>query len=86
MLARGTSILRIGAVDTPGHDRVAQILVQIARRKDIPEHLPLGVNVAASSIGADRKLLDDDLTWRLVGRSADCGEPYPAQFPLDLSD
>ena len=64
-------------------DRAAQILVQIARRKDIPEHLPLGVNAAEASIAADRKLLDDDLTWRLVSRSADYGEPFPAQFPPD---
>jgi NAD(P)-dependent dehydrogenase (short-subunit alcohol dehydrogenase family) len=62
-------------------DRAAEILVQIARRTDIPEHLPLGVNAAEASIAADRKLLDDDLTWRLVSRSADYGEPYPVPFP-----
>jgi NAD(P)-dependent dehydrogenase (short-subunit alcohol dehydrogenase family) len=64
-------------------DRAAQILVQVARRNDIPEHLPLGVNAAEGSIAADRKLLDDDLTWRLVSRSADYGEPYPVSFPPD---
>jgi NAD(P)-dependent dehydrogenase (short-subunit alcohol dehydrogenase family) len=70
-----------GAAGDP--HRAAQILVQIARRKDIPEHLPLGVNAAEGSIAADRKLLDDDLTWRLVSRSADYGEPYPMPFPPD---
>jgi hypothetical protein len=55
----------------------------MARRKNIPEHLPLGVNAAEGSIAADRKLLDDDLTWRQVSRSADYGEPYPALFPAD---
>jgi NAD(P)-dependent dehydrogenase (short-subunit alcohol dehydrogenase family) len=70
-----------GAAGDP--DRAAQILVNIARRTDIPEHLPLGVNAAEGSIAADRKLLDDDLTWRLVSRSADYGEPYPAPFPPD---
>jgi NAD(P)-dependent dehydrogenase (short-subunit alcohol dehydrogenase family) len=70
-----------GAAGDP--DRAAQILVQIARRTDIPEHLPLGVNAAEGSIAADRKLLDDDLTWRLVSRSADYGEPFPAPFPPD---
>ena len=70
-----------GAAGDP--DRAAQILVQIARRKNIPDHLPLGVNAAEGSIAADRKLLDDDLTWRLVSRSADYGEPYPVPFPPD---
>jgi NAD(P)-dependent dehydrogenase (short-subunit alcohol dehydrogenase family) len=65
--------------------RAAQILVRIARRTDIPEHLPLGVHAAEASITADRKLLDDDLTWRLVSRSADYGEPYPVPFPTDTA-
>jgi NAD(P)-dependent dehydrogenase (short-subunit alcohol dehydrogenase family) len=71
------------AVAAGDPDRAAQILVQVARRNDIPEHLPLGVNAAEGSIAADRKLLDDDLTWRLVSRSADYGEPYPVPFPPD---
>jgi NAD(P)-dependent dehydrogenase (short-subunit alcohol dehydrogenase family) len=70
-----------GAAGDP--DRAAQILVQIARRADIPEHLPLGVHATEASIAADRKLLDDDLTWRPVSRSADYGEPYPVPFPPD---
>jgi NAD(P)-dependent dehydrogenase (short-subunit alcohol dehydrogenase family) len=70
-----------GAAGDP--DRAAQILVQIARRNDIPKHLPLGVNAAEGSIAADRKLLDDDLTWQLVSRSADYSEPYPVPFPPD---
>jgi NAD(P)-dependent dehydrogenase (short-subunit alcohol dehydrogenase family) len=71
----------VGAAGDP--DRAAQILVQIARRADIPEHLPLGVNAAEGSIAADRKLLDDDVTWRWVSRSADYSEPYPVPFPPD---
>jgi NAD(P)-dependent dehydrogenase (short-subunit alcohol dehydrogenase family) len=70
-----------GAAGDP--ERAAQILVEVARRKDIPEHLPLGVNAAEGSIAADRQLLDNDLTWRLVSRSADYGEPYPVTFPPD---
>jgi NAD(P)-dependent dehydrogenase (short-subunit alcohol dehydrogenase family) len=77
-LVRGTDA---GSAGDP--DRAAQILVQVARRNDIPEHLPLGVNAAEGSIAADRKLLEDDLTWRLVSRSADYGEPYPVRFPPD---
>jgi NAD(P)-dependent dehydrogenase (short-subunit alcohol dehydrogenase family) len=71
------------AVAAGDPDRAARILVQIAGRTDIPEHLPLGVNAAEASIAADRKLLDDDVAWRLVSRSADYGQPYPVPFPPD---
>jgi NAD(P)-dependent dehydrogenase (short-subunit alcohol dehydrogenase family) len=84
--AMNTLVRQTNAGSAGDPDRAAQILVQIARRKDIPEHLPLGANAAESSIAADRKLLDDDLTWRLVSRSADYGEPYPVQFPPDPTD
>jgi NAD(P)-dependent dehydrogenase (short-subunit alcohol dehydrogenase family) len=63
--------------------RAAEILVQIAKRRDIPEHLPLGVTAAEGSIALDRRLLADDLKWREVSRSADFDQPYPAQFPAD---
>lgn len=51
--------------------RAAEILVGIARRHDIPDHLPLGVTAAEGSIELDRRLLADDLKWREVSRSAD---------------
>jgi NAD(P)-dependent dehydrogenase (short-subunit alcohol dehydrogenase family) len=63
--------------------RAAEILVQVAKRRDIPEHLPLGVNAAEGSIAQDRRLLADDLNWRTVSRSADFAEPYPVPFPAD---
>ena len=63
--------------------RAAEILVRVAKRHDIPEHLPLGVTAAEGSIQLDRRLLDDDLRWRQVSRSADFAEPYPVAFPPD---
>ena len=63
--------------------RAAEILVRIARRQDIPEHLPLGVTAAEGSIQLDRRLLEEDLKWREVSRSADFAEPYPVAFPPD---
>jgi NAD(P)-dependent dehydrogenase (short-subunit alcohol dehydrogenase family) len=63
--------------------RAAEILVRVARRRDIPDHLPLGVNAAEGSVGLDRRLLEDDLKWREVSRSADFAEPYPVAFPPD---
>jgi NAD(P)-dependent dehydrogenase (short-subunit alcohol dehydrogenase family) len=73
--------------DGPAGDpqRAAEILVQVAKRQDIPYHLPLGVNAAEMSIDQDHRLLSEDQKWRLVSRSADFAEPYPAEFPPDAA-
>ncbi len=63
--------------------RAAAILVRVAKRADIPYHLPLGVNAVEGSIAQDRRLLADDEKWAAVGRSADFAEPYPADLPSD---
>lgn len=54
-------------------DRAGEILVRIAKRRDIPEHLALGVTATDGVIAQDRRLLEADLKWRAVGRSADFG-------------
>jgi NAD(P)-dependent dehydrogenase (short-subunit alcohol dehydrogenase family) len=86
----------VGAVNTrlrqnpdgPAGDpaRAAEILVQVAKRRDIPYHLPLGVTAAEWSIRQDEQLLAQDRKWRAVSRSADFAEPYPAEFPPDETD
>jgi NAD(P)-dependent dehydrogenase (short-subunit alcohol dehydrogenase family) len=86
----------VGAVNTrlrqnpegPAGDpvRAAEILVRIAKRNDIPYHLPLGVLAAENSIELDQRQLADDRKWRAVSRSADFGEPYPVEFPEDSAD
>jgi NAD(P)-dependent dehydrogenase (short-subunit alcohol dehydrogenase family) len=86
----------VGAVNTqlrqnpdgPAGDpaRAAEILVQVAKRRDIPYHLPLGVIAAERSIRLDEQLLAEDRKWRAVSRSADFAEPYPAEFPPDTAD
>ncbi|MFJ8896489.1 SDR family NAD(P)-dependent oxidoreductase [Leifsonia sp. NPDC102414] len=63
--------------------RAADILVTVAKRANIPDHLPLGVTATEMSVAHDRRLLSDDLAWSAVSRSADFGEPYPAEFPVD---
>jgi NAD(P)-dependent dehydrogenase (short-subunit alcohol dehydrogenase family) len=63
--------------------RAAEILVRVAKRQDVPEHLALGVTASEGSVGQDRRLLADDLTWQQVSRSADFAEPYPVAFPPD---
>jgi NAD(P)-dependent dehydrogenase (short-subunit alcohol dehydrogenase family) len=86
----------VGAVNTamrrstegPAGDpvRAAEILVQVAKRRDIPYHLPLGVTAAEWSIRLDEQLLAEDRKWRAVSRSADFAEPYPAEFPPDAGE
>ncbi|WP_382305014.1 SDR family NAD(P)-dependent oxidoreductase [Herbiconiux sp. UC225_62] len=66
-------------------DRAAAILVQVAKRRNVPYHLPLGVNAAEMSIAQDRRLLAEDVEWRLVSRSADFGEAFPVEFPADAA-
>lgn len=81
--AMNSGVRRSG--DGPAGDpaRAAQILVEIAKRHDIPYHLPLGVNAAESSIRLDEQLLAEDRKWRAVSRSADFRERYPVDFPPD---
>lgn len=67
-------------------DRAAEILVRVAKRRDIPDHLPLGVNAAEFSIRLDELLLAEDRRWSDVSRSADFNEPYPVEFPADTPD
>src|SRR6201988_1475916 len=66
--------------------RAAEILVQVAKRRDIPHNLPLGVNATEGSIRLDEEHLAEDRKWAAGGRSADFAEPYPVEFPADMSD
>ncbi|HEV6952459.1 MAG TPA: SDR family NAD(P)-dependent oxidoreductase [Promicromonospora sp.] len=66
-----------GAAGDP--DRAAQILVALAGRDDLPDNLPLGLNAAEMSVAQDRRLLESDQRWSAVSRSADYGQPLPAE-------
>ena len=63
--------------------RAAEIIVQIAKREDIPSHLLLGVNATDMALAYSRQQLDQAATWEQVSRSADFAQPYPATFPTD---
>ncbi|MFC0843746.1 SDR family NAD(P)-dependent oxidoreductase [Streptomyces noboritoensis] len=65
--------------------RAAEILVQMAKRRDIPTNLALGVMASEGSITQDRRLLTQDEKWSAVGRSADFAEAYPVDFPQDAT-
>ncbi|HUE60901.1 MAG TPA: SDR family NAD(P)-dependent oxidoreductase [Acidimicrobiales bacterium] len=75
------------STDGPAGDpaRATEIIVRVAKRRDIPYHLPLGVNAAEGSISLDERLLADDRKWRSVSRSADFREAYPPEFPADTA-
>jgi NAD(P)-dependent dehydrogenase (short-subunit alcohol dehydrogenase family) len=76
------------STDGPAGDpaRAAEILVQVAKRGDIPYHLPLGVNAVEGSIRLDEQLVAEARKWSKVSRSADFSEPYPVEFPADRPD
>jgi NAD(P)-dependent dehydrogenase (short-subunit alcohol dehydrogenase family) len=75
--------LRQGPNSSPGDpERAAAILVQVAQRQDIPDNLTLGVVASEMAIAQDKNLLAEDQRWAPVSRSADVGQPYPAQFPV----
>ncbi|MFE7563648.1 SDR family NAD(P)-dependent oxidoreductase [Kitasatospora sp. NPDC057500] len=63
--------------------RAAGILVRMAGRRDVPDHLPLGVDAVEYSLAHGRRLLAEDTRWREVSRSADFAEAYPVPFPPD---
>jgi NAD(P)-dependent dehydrogenase (short-subunit alcohol dehydrogenase family) len=71
--------------DGPAGDpaRAAAILVQVAKRHQLPAHLPLGVNASEGSVRLDEELLAADRLWSAVSRSADFSEHYPTAFPAD---
>src|ERR1700733_1646582 len=72
-----------GGVAAGDPDRAAGILVPVAKRRDIPHNLPLGVNATEGSIRLDEERLAEDRKWSAVSRSADFAESYPVQFPPD---
>lgn len=81
--AMSTHVRQSADVAAGDPDRAGEILVRVAKRRDIPEHLALGVISTDRVIAQDRRLLEADLKWQAVGRSIDFAEPYPAEFPPD---
>src|ERR1700736_2572010 len=60
-------------------DRAAEILVQVAKRRDIPHNLPLGVNATEGSIRTDQEHLAEDRRWS-AGRPIS-PSPTRSSFP-----
>jgi NAD(P)-dependent dehydrogenase (short-subunit alcohol dehydrogenase family) len=64
-------------------DRGAEIIVEVAKRQDVPSHLLLGVNASDMALSYSSGQLEQAGAWAAVSRSADFVEPYPAGFPAD---
>ena len=64
-------------------DRGAEIIVRVAKRRDVPSHLLLGVNASDMALAYSSEQLSQTQTWGNVSRSADFSEPYPGVFPVD---
>ncbi|MFE6864925.1 hypothetical protein ACFVFS_00035 [Kitasatospora sp. NPDC057692] len=56
--AMSTCLRQGGAGPTDGAVRAAEFLARVAKRRDVPEHLPVGAYAAEASIAQDRRLLD----------------------------
>jgi short chain dehydrogenase len=67
-------------------DRAASIIVELAKRRDIPEHLTLGVVASEIAIAQDQRRLEEDRRWAAVSRSADACEPFPVEMPTDTQE
>ncbi len=70
-----------GAAGDP--ERGAEIIVQAVKRDNPPSHLLLGQTAADMALDYSRRQLAEASAWEDVSRSADYGQPYPAEFPPD---
>ena len=70
-----------GPAGDPG--RGAEIIVQAVKRDNPPSHLLLGQNAVDMALDYSRRQLAEASAWEDVSRSADYGQPYPAEFPPD---
>lgn len=80
------ALMRTSTAGSAGDpDRGAEIIVKAMKRTSLPTHLLLGVNAVEMALDYSQKQLDEASAWEAVSRSADFVEPYPAEFPADVS-
>ncbi len=63
--------------------RGAEIIVQAVKRDNPPSHLLLGQTAVDMALDYSRRQLTEASAWEHVSRSADYGQPYPAESPPD---
>src|ERR1700759_626914 len=64
-------------------ERGAEIIVEAVGRENVPSHLLLGENAVDMALDYSRGQLTEASAWENVSRSADYGQPYPAEYPPD---
>src|SRR4029077_10215913 len=74
---------RAGGVMRGDPVRAAEIIVRVAKRRDLPTHLVLGRGAVESALAYSRVQIDEAKTWGDVGVSADFDEAYPVAHPAD---
>lgn len=80
-------VIRRNPAEPPGDpDRAGYIIVEVAKRCSIPEHLTLGVVASEMAIAQDQQRLEEDRRWAAVSRSADASEPFPVDMPADTQE
>jgi len=63
--------------------RAAQIIVAAVKRENPPAHLLLGTNAVDMALAYSHLQIEEATAWEAVSRSADFGEPFPADQPAD---
>jgi NAD(P)-dependent dehydrogenase (short-subunit alcohol dehydrogenase family) len=63
--------------------RGAEIIVEAVGRESVPSHLLLGQTAVDMALDYSRGQLTEASAWENVSRSADFGQPYPAEYPPD---
>ena len=61
--------------------RLAEILVQVVARADMPSHLVLGIRATKRAVDHSRKRTEQLLRWQDVSESADFAGVYPPPWP-----
>jgi len=75
--------LRTDAVKVGDPNRAAEILVRLVRRKHLPTHIVLGAGAIKLAQEYSNRQIVEVEAWRQVSTSADYGQPYPVELPVD---
>lgn len=63
--------------------RAAEIIVRVAKRKNLPSHLVLGKGAVSMALAYSNNQIAEATAWQKVSASGDFGEEYPVEFPAD---
>jgi NAD(P)-dependent dehydrogenase (short-subunit alcohol dehydrogenase family) len=76
-------LLRTDAVKVGDPNRAAEILVRLVKRKYLPTHIVLGAGAIKLAQEYSNRQIVEVEAWRQISTSADYGQPYPVELPVD---